>query len=290
MVEEQFHNCTFSVEWTSLVKCSLLHLHLSILSHISVHRLHYLHNHHFHQLSLFQSFILTLRLGSLAILSTIDLFFTHDSMDSFDRFYSAQRLDLFAWCVQLSRLSVGFWTHFKFIQFHSFIYSVLFVDYGCSHRHSSARWHQNLSHWYHPSTKSLKILVTVPQAMCSLSCSDRNWKEGIASCAVLLQMFVELDELRLGDNQEWAWQEKARWIKFEEEIEEGALRWGKPHVSSLSFHSLLELRRCLEQGPSVFLSVSEIDIICCVCRAGVNFWCKLLHCPGWSKKGRKINK
>jgi len=61
-------------------------------------------------------------------------------------------------------------------------------------------------------------------------------------------MFVELDELRLGDNQEWAWQEKARWIKFEEEIEEGALRWGKPHVSSLSFHSLLELRRCLEQG------------------------------------------
>jgi len=67
----------------------------------------------------------------------------------------------------------------------------------------------------------------------------------------LLQMFVELDELRLGDNQEWAWQEKARWIKFEEEIEEGALRWGKPHVSSLSFHSLLELRRCLEQGLSV---------------------------------------
>jgi len=72
-------------------------------------------------------------------------------------------------------------------------------------------------------------------------------------------MFVELDELRLGDNQEWAWQEKARWIKFEEEIEEGALRWGKPHVSSLSFHSLLELRRCLEQGlPGVlFLVISS---------------------------------
>lgn len=69
----------------------------------------------------------------------------------------------------------------------------------------------------------------------------------------LLQMFVELDELRLGDNQEWAWQEKARWIKFEEEIEEGAVRWGKPHVSSLSFHSLLELRRCLEQGLLVLL-------------------------------------
>jgi len=68
-------------------------------------------------------------------------------------------------------------------------------------------------------------------------------------------MFVELDELRLGDNQEWAWQEKARWIKFEEEIEEGAVRWGKPHVSSLSFHSLLELRRCLEQGLAFSVSV-----------------------------------
>lgn len=77
-----------------------------------------------------------------------------------------------------------------------------------------------------------------------------------------LQMFVELDELRLGDNQEWAWQEKARWIKFEEEIEEGALRWGKPHVSSLSFHSLLELRRCLEQGLSARLYLpSSSDIL-----------------------------
>jgi len=77
-------------------------------------------------------------------------------------------------------------------------------------------------------------------------------------------MFVELDELRLGDNQEWAWQEKARWIKFEEEIEEGALRWGKPHVSSLSFHSLLELRRCLEQGLSVCFTRREISF--CVLR------------------------
>ena len=63
-------------------------------------------------------------------------------------------------------------------------------------------------------------------------------------------MFVELDELRLSENQEWAWQEKARWIKFEEEVEEDAQRWGKPHVSSLSFHSLLELRRCIELGQS----------------------------------------
>ena len=33
-------------------------------------------------------------------------------------FYTALRLDLFAWCVRLSRLLVGFRTHFKSLHFH----------------------------------------------------------------------------------------------------------------------------------------------------------------------------
>ena len=61
-------------------------------------------------------------------------------------------------------------------------------------------------------------------------------------------MFVELDELLLTKNEEYEWQEKARWIKFEEDVEENLSRWGKPHVASLSFHSLLELRQCIEHG------------------------------------------
>ena len=61
-------------------------------------------------------------------------------------------------------------------------------------------------------------------------------------------MFVELDELHVGEDNQYQWQEKARWIKFEEDVEEGGERWGKPHVASLSFHSLLELRHCLERG------------------------------------------
>ena len=61
-------------------------------------------------------------------------------------------------------------------------------------------------------------------------------------------MFVELDELYIGESREYEWREKARWIKFEEDVEEGAERWGKPHVASLSFHSLLELRKGLENG------------------------------------------
>lgn len=61
-------------------------------------------------------------------------------------------------------------------------------------------------------------------------------------------MFVELDELLLTENEEYEWQEKARWIKFEEDVEANNARWGKPHVASLSFHSLLELRHCIEHG------------------------------------------
>ena len=33
-------------------------------------------------------------------------------------FCATARLDLFAWCVRLSRLSVGFWTHFLSTKFH----------------------------------------------------------------------------------------------------------------------------------------------------------------------------
>lgn len=40
------------------------------------------------------------------------------------------------------------------------------------------------------------------------------------------QLFVQLDELTLSKNFIWNWQEKARWIKFEEDLEEGSERWG----------------------------------------------------------------
>ena len=39
-----------------------------------------------------------------------------------------------------------------------------------------------------------------------------------------------------------------RWIKYEENVEEGGGRWSKPHVSTVSLHSLLELRNCLLNG------------------------------------------
>lgn len=71
-------------------------------------------------------------------------------------------------------------------------------------------------------------------------------------------LFIQLNELHgFGDYQEW--RETARWIKYEENVEEGADRWGRPHVPSLSFHSLLNVRRCFETGV-VMLDVEEKDL------------------------------
>lgn len=61
---------------------------------------------------------------------------------------------------------------------------------------------------------------------------------------------MELNELIVDKNQEMRWKETARWIKFEEDVEEETDRWGKPHVASLSFRSLLELRRTITHGKS----------------------------------------
>nr|CAB3266294.1 anion exchange protein 2 [Phallusia mammillata] len=67
------------------------------------------------------------------------------------------------------------------------------------------------------------------------------------------EVFVELDELVSGE-----WKETARWIKFEEDVEESQM-WGKPRVASLSFHSLLELRKMIEKG-AVMLDVEKENL------------------------------
>ncbi|XP_066532304.1 anion exchange protein 2-like [Hoplias malabaricus] len=70
------------------------------------------------------------------------------------------------------------------------------------------------------------------------------------------EVFVELNELMVDKNQELQWRETARWIKFEEDVEEETERWGKPHVASLSFRSLLELRKTISHG-AVLLDLDQ---------------------------------
>lgn len=48
-------------------------------------------------------------------------------------------------------------------------------------------------------------------------------------------------------------------MKFEEKVEEGGERWSKPHVSTLSLHSLFELRTCLQTG-SILLDLEGYSL------------------------------
>uniref|UniRef100_A0AAQ6INW9 Anion exchange protein n=1 Tax=Anabas testudineus TaxID=64144 RepID=A0AAQ6INW9_ANATE len=73
------------------------------------------------------------------------------------------------------------------------------------------------------------------------------------------EVFVELNELVIDRNQELQWRETARWIKFEEEVEEETERWGRPRIASLSFRSLLELRKTMSHG-AVLLDLKQTTL------------------------------
>ncbi|XP_045178526.2 electrogenic sodium bicarbonate cotransporter 1-like isoform X5 [Mercenaria mercenaria] len=62
--------------------------------------------------------------------------------------------------------------------------------------------------------------------------------------------FCQLD-LLYTFGQEKQWREFARWVKYEEDVEEGGERWSKPHVASLSLHALFELRSTILNGAVV---------------------------------------
>ncbi|XP_042309886.1 electroneutral sodium bicarbonate exchanger 1 isoform X2 [Sceloporus undulatus] len=61
-------------------------------------------------------------------------------------------------------------------------------------------------------------------------------------------LFTEMDEICVKEDEESEWKEAARWLKFEEDVEDGGERWSKPYVATLSLHSLFELRSCIING------------------------------------------
>ncbi|XP_063149036.1 electroneutral sodium bicarbonate exchanger 1 [Candoia aspera] len=61
-------------------------------------------------------------------------------------------------------------------------------------------------------------------------------------------LFTEMAEICVKQGEESEWKETARWLKFEEDVEDGGERWSKPYVATLSLHSLLELRSCIMNG------------------------------------------
>lgn len=72
------------------------------------------------------------------------------------------------------------------------------------------------------------------------------------------EAFVELEEFYTKD-KDFFWKETARWIKFEEDVEENANRWGKPHVPCLNFSSIQDVRSTLENG-AILLDLDEKNL------------------------------
>ncbi|XP_015995206.2 band 3 anion transport protein [Rousettus aegyptiacus] len=73
------------------------------------------------------------------------------------------------------------------------------------------------------------------------------------------EVYVELQELVMDEkNQELQWMEAARWVRLEENLgKDGA--WGRPHLSYLTFWSLLELQRAFAKG-TVLLDLPETSL------------------------------
>ncbi|KAF2984830.1 hypothetical protein EK904_014647 [Melospiza melodia maxima] len=69
-------------------------------------------------------------------------------------------------------------------------------------------------------------------------------ERGDITCPLL---FIQLNQLR-STPAGLEWREMARWIKFEEKVEDGGERWSAPHVPALPLHSLFQLRTCLQKG------------------------------------------
>uniref|UniRef100_A0A8C8ZRU7 Anion exchange protein n=1 Tax=Prolemur simus TaxID=1328070 RepID=A0A8C8ZRU7_PROSS len=72
-------------------------------------------------------------------------------------------------------------------------------------------------------------------------------------------VYVQLQELVMDrKNQELQWMEVAHWMRLEENLgEDGA--WGRPHLSYLTFWSLLELQRVFAKG-TVLLDLPETSL------------------------------
>ena len=67
-------------------------------------------------------------------------------------------------------------------------------------------------------------------------------------------IFTELEELHTSQagSGELEWKERARWVKFEEDVEVDANRWSKPHVGALKLAAAIELRFRINEGVMCF--------------------------------------
>jgi hypothetical protein len=68
----------------------------------------------------------------------------------------------------------------------------------------------------------------------------------------VLPLFVQLNIKVGGSNETTTWRESSRWVKFQEDVEDGGKRWSKPFVPAVPLSAILDLRHCLLDGIVAF--------------------------------------
>ena len=73
----------------------------------------------------------------------------------------------------------------------------------------------------------------------------------------VLPIFIQMNTRFVEEDDQW--QEVSRWVKFQENVEDGGKRWSKPFVPSTPFSVFSDLREQLQTG-SVILKSDGKDI------------------------------
>ncbi|XP_035995302.1 sodium-driven chloride bicarbonate exchanger isoform X2 [Fundulus heteroclitus] len=135
---------------------------------------------------------------------------------------------------------------------HRTLYIGVHVPLGSTRNRSHHRHrHHGKKHWRRSRDRTLPLVEgrespiydTPSQRVQFLLGAEDDDEEHIPH-----DLFTEMDEICLRDGEDSEWRESARWLKFEEDVEDGGERWSKPYVATLSLHSLFELRSCIING------------------------------------------
>ncbi|KAK4328619.1 hypothetical protein Pmani_000990 [Petrolisthes manimaculis] len=116
---------------------------------------------------------------------------------------------------------------------------------GAYRRRSRHRHHRHHHHHKNSKDGTENRPVTPPSQRVQFILGEDDDDDGTHLSHPL---FSEMETLTEMEGGELEWKETARWVKFEEDVEEGGERWSKPHVATLSLHSLFELRSFLLNG------------------------------------------
>ncbi|KAK0400215.1 hypothetical protein QR680_003408 [Steinernema hermaphroditum] len=95
----------------------------------------------------------------------------------------------------------------------------------------------------------------------SINGGEHRKQSALTPTRVLIELYDF--HMRNEARNEGVWKETARWIKYEEDVEGVDHHWGLPHVAFLSFHSLLQLRKCMAKGVILLdLEAASYEQIC----------------------------